>query len=167
MTRFWPLQWMPGRVHHPYETLIYLSYRRSAGLRHLNCNGSCGGLSKAGKRRGACHCAPLWPAFAAAQVGELIKSTKKQKSKKQNNTHTALLHTAHSSASVGFEMGMRDEPWMQALGPGQCVCVLDSLLLWGCVAGSALACVRLSAQTRWAWNRTPEVASARPVVDAQ
>ena len=81
VTRFWPLQWMPGRVHHPYETLIYLSYRRSAGLRHPNCNGSCGGLSKAGKRRGACHCAPLWPAFAAAQVGELIKSPKKQKSK--------------------------------------------------------------------------------------
>ena len=82
MTRFWPLRWMPGRVHHPYETLIYLSYRRSAGLRHPNCNGSCGGLSKAGKRRGACHCAPLWPVFAAAQVGELIKSTKKPKAKK-------------------------------------------------------------------------------------
>ena len=71
------------RVHHSYETLIYLSYRRSAGLRHLNCNGSCGGLSEAGKRRGACRCAPLWPAFAAAQVGELIKSTKKAKSKKK------------------------------------------------------------------------------------
>ena len=81
---------MPGRVHHPYETLIYLSYRRSAGLRHLNCNGSCGGLSKAGKRRGACHCAPLWPVFAAAQVGELIKSTKKQKKQKQNGRPAAV-----------------------------------------------------------------------------